>query len=166
MKPSVNSLAKKELTLFDTTPSGQRVRAEREDEPGDERPKPGDGIPGEATDGRHAAKLRILGGDTEGDWSWKPGRDKLLGEDMVTFLGVPKGMPEQLGRAREMAGEPGAIRYGNPVLPLCKPDRFLPSVLGAGFFDTRSGVVSNNPTHHARLAEIERQIDFERLYSA
>lgn len=111
LKPSVNSLANKELTVFDTTPSGQRVRSERDDEPGDERPKPGDGVPGEATDGRRSPKIRILGGDTEGDWSWKPGRDAFLGDYMKTFSGVEKGMPEQLGRAREAAGEPGAVRY-------------------------------------------------------
>jgi hypothetical protein len=50
--------------------------------------------------------------DSTGDWSWKPGRDKRrLGDKMTTFHGVPKGMPEQLGRARELAGEPGAVRY-------------------------------------------------------
>ena len=50
--------------------------------------------------------------DSIGDWSWKPYRDKRLGDKMITFPGVLKGMPEQLGRAREAAGEPGAIRYG------------------------------------------------------
>lgn len=35
--------------------------------------------------------------DSTGDWSWKPGRDKRLGADMVTFLGVPKGGAELYG---------------------------------------------------------------------
>lgn len=32
-----------------------------------------------------------------GDWSWKPGRDKQLGDRMRTFLGVPKGAAELYG---------------------------------------------------------------------
>ncbi len=55
--------------------------------------------------------MSMLVDDCLGDWAWKPYRDKRLGDKMRTFLGVPKGMPEQLGRARELAGEPGAVRY-------------------------------------------------------
>lgn len=29
-----------------------------------------------------------------GDWSWKPQRDKALGHKFVTFRGVPAGAPE------------------------------------------------------------------------
>ena len=34
-----------------------------------------------------------------GDWSWKPARDKALGERMVTFRGVPKCAAEMRGAA-------------------------------------------------------------------
>ncbi len=106
LKPYVNS-AEQEVTVFDTTPFGCVVMAERTDEPGDERPKPGDGVPGEATAGRHRL-VRLLAGDTEGDWSWKPGRDRLLGDKMVTFRGVPPGMPEQLAAERSKP----RVQYG------------------------------------------------------
>lgn len=33
-----------------------------------------------------------------GDWSWKPGRDAALGENFVTFRGVPPGAAELYGR--------------------------------------------------------------------
>ncbi len=48
---------------------------------------------------------------TEGGWTnyLRFGR---FARSFRPFFGVPKGMPEQLGRAREAAGEPGAIRYG------------------------------------------------------
>ena len=32
-----------------------------------------------------------------GDWSWKPWRDKKLGDSMKTFLGVPAGAAEIYG---------------------------------------------------------------------
>ena len=76
--------------------------------------------------------------DVGGDWSWKPRRDKSAGEDFKTFLGVPKGMPELLGRARELEGERGAARYGNPVLPIRKYPRIIPGANG-GSFDTLAG---------------------------
>jgi hypothetical protein len=38
-----------------------------------------------------------LAAGATGDWSWKPGRDKWLGDRMVTFRGVPKGAAELYG---------------------------------------------------------------------
>lgn len=32
--------------------------------------------------------------DSPGNWSWKPGRDKALGDNMVTFKGVPPSAAE------------------------------------------------------------------------
>ena len=32
-----------------------------------------------------------------GDWSWKPWRDKQVGENFRTFLGVPRGAAEMYG---------------------------------------------------------------------
>ena len=106
LKPFVDS-TKQEVTVFDTTPFGRGVRAERTDEPGDEHPTPGDGVPGEATAGRHRL-IRLLAGDTEGDWSWKPGRDRLLGDKMVTFRGVPPSQAELLANVRSQP----KVQYG------------------------------------------------------
>ena len=50
--------------------------------------------PGNDADG---VALSLLTEMCSGDWSWKPGRDKLLGKDMVTFRGVPKGAAELYG---------------------------------------------------------------------
>lgn len=36
-------------------------------------------------------------GDFNGDWSWKPARDKALGED-ITLTGVPPSAAELYGR--------------------------------------------------------------------
>ncbi len=133
-------LRTKDVPVFDQGKVGKKVRAERYDEPGEERPTEAD-----ITDPtcRHRARqfFLLIPGD-QGNWSWKPGRDKLLGDKMITFLGVPKGMPEELGRAREAAGEPGAIRYGNPVLPVRQYARVIPGVNG-GLFDTLAGVRIN-----------------------
>ncbi len=41
--------------------------------------------------------MSTLVDDSTGDWSWKPMRDKRLGDKMVTFLGVPKGAAETHG---------------------------------------------------------------------
>jgi hypothetical protein len=46
--------------------------------------------------------------DHNGDWSWKPARDKLLGDKFVTFLGVPPSVAE----TRPRGAEPGARFYG------------------------------------------------------
>ena len=93
-----SDFADQEETVFDTTPTGQRIRAERDDEPGNEHPRPGDGDPRAGIAGdRHLSVERILGGDPEGDWSWKPARDKRVGDKMVTFMGVPKGAAELYG---------------------------------------------------------------------
>lgn len=35
-----------------------------------------------------------LADGASGDWSWKPGRDKLLGDQMQTFKGVPPSAAE------------------------------------------------------------------------
>ena len=153
--------SQQEATVFDSSASGQRVAAERTDEPGAERPKPGDGSPGEPIAGRKSETLRLIAGDTQGDWAWKPGRNRLLNENMVTFLGVARGMPEQLGRTREAAGEPGAIRYGNPGLPICKHPRLIPSVTGSGFFDTRAG--SSVSAQAATEIERRRRAEFEMV---
>jgi hypothetical protein len=95
-----------------------------------------------ADDGEGGAHSSLFEHSLGGDWSWQPARDRALGygedSDFKTFLGVPKGMPEQLGRAREVAGEPGAVRYGNPVLPIQKYPRLTPGVNG-GQFDTLAG---------------------------
>jgi len=99
MKPSVYSdFNDMEEAIFDTTPCGRHVAAERDDEPGNERSRPGDGDPRNGVAGERALQTaRILGGDPEGDWSWKPQRDRLLGKDMGTFRGVPKGAAELYG---------------------------------------------------------------------
>jgi hypothetical protein len=34
-----------------------------------------------------------------GDWSWNPARDKALGENCKTFMGVPAGAAELYGRS-------------------------------------------------------------------
>jgi hypothetical protein len=39
----------------------------------------------------------MLWDDSTGDWSWKPYRDKRLGDKMVTFRGVPHGAAELYG---------------------------------------------------------------------
>ena len=38
-----------------------------------------------------------MGGDFSGDWSFKPWRDKRLGVNFVTFLGVPRSAAELYG---------------------------------------------------------------------
>lgn len=46
-----------------------------------------------------AAYLRALeSGDNNGDWSWKPLRDKALSDSFHTFLGVPPSAAELYGR--------------------------------------------------------------------
>ena len=50
--------------------------------------------PGE--DGGHFSALTEA---CSGDWSWKPGRDKALGDKMVTFKGVPPSAAELYGRS-------------------------------------------------------------------
>lgn len=47
-----------------------------------------------AESGAHFSLLTEL---CSGDWSWKPARDKRLGKDMRTFLGVPRGAAELYG---------------------------------------------------------------------
>lgn len=42
--------------------------------------------------------LSALSDDAMGDWSWKPLRDKALGENMVTFRGVPPSPAEMSHR--------------------------------------------------------------------
>ena len=36
-----------------------------------------------------SSTISTLFDDCMGDWSWKPLRDRALGKNMVTFLGVP-----------------------------------------------------------------------------
>ena len=76
------SLNVKDVPLFDASPNGLRVRAERYDEPGAESP-----TEASITDPtvRHRSRNSVLMADTAGDWSWKPARDKALGERMVTY---------------------------------------------------------------------------------
>lgn len=105
-------------------------------------------------DGEGGSRSSLFENSLGGDWSWRPHRDKLLtsGYDkdgkyfdhFKTFLGVPKGMPEQLGRARESAGEPGAVRYSNLVSPIRKYPRIIPGANG-GSFDTLAGSHVGNP---------------------
>ena len=65
--------------VFDSSKTGERVTAERQDQPG--------------------AELNLKGfgsrdTDCGGDWSWKPYRDKALGIRFRTFKGVPPSMAE------------------------------------------------------------------------
>lgn len=57
----------------------------------------------DSTDGGHSRLME----DCMGDWSWKPLRDRALGQDtlfkksdFVTFRGVPPGAAELYGRVR------------------------------------------------------------------
>jgi len=79
------ALDAKDVPLFDSSRNGKRIRAERYDEPGNESP-----TEASITDPtvRHRRRGSILNADTSGDWSWKPGRDKLLGDNFRTFRGV------------------------------------------------------------------------------
>jgi hypothetical protein len=61
----------KDIPLFDASPNGRRVRAERYDEPGAETPTEA-GISDPTV--RHRSRNPILMADASGDWSWKPGR--------------------------------------------------------------------------------------------
>lgn len=46
-----------------------------------------------------ASAISTLFDDCMGDWSWKPFRDRALGDDMVTFTGVlPAGAELYRGR--------------------------------------------------------------------
>ena len=87
--------AQQETSVFDMTPTGQKLFAERSDEPGDERPKPGDGSPtGEAHIAGLAKRIvgRLLCGDPEGDWSWKPRRAlRVTGPACTCTVNVPVG---------------------------------------------------------------------------
>lgn len=51
---------------------------------------------GGETDG--APVLSTLTETCSGDWSWKPARDKALGDDFITFRGVPASAAELYGR--------------------------------------------------------------------
>lgn len=78
-------------------------------------------------------------GTSNGDWSWQLGRNKSFDQfEMPALTGTLRGMPEQLGRAREAAGEPGAVRYGNAVLPIRRYPKLIAGVNG-GLFDTHAG---------------------------
>lgn len=115
-------------------------------------------------DGEGGSRSSLFENCLGGDWSWRPYRDKMLGDDFKTFLGVPKGMPEQLGRAREAAGERGALRYGNPVLAVRKYPKLIPGVNG-GWFDTLAGSHVGNKL--PRRVDIEvLGSDIDRSYSA
>ncbi len=59
--------------VFDKSKFGERMLAERHDQPGQEISLAGYGVRG------------LLDGDTGGDWSFKPYRDKLLGENFKTY---------------------------------------------------------------------------------
>lgn len=39
-----------------------------------------------------------LAANSNGDWSWKPFRDRVLGDDLQTFTGVPPSAAELYGR--------------------------------------------------------------------
>lgn len=45
-----------------------------------------------------------LGEKSSGDWSWKPGRDKALGENFQTFRGVPPSAAELYRGTYKQAG--------------------------------------------------------------
>ena len=119
-------LNQSDVSVFDGSRSGKKVRAERYDEPGAEHPTEGD-----ITDPtvRHRRRAHVLTASTDGDWSWKPhrypqdpgyvltreeidawvaaGTPRLrqetpariaqLEEQMSTFRGVPKGAAELYG---------------------------------------------------------------------
>lgn len=103
--------------------------------------------------------------DSTGDWAWKPGRNNTFAQfAMPAFLGVPKGMPEQLAAVRELEGEHGAVRYGNEVLPIRRYSKLIPSVIG-GWFDTLAG--SHVGSRTPRRADVEvLGSDIDRSYSA
>lgn len=66
--------------VFDNTPFGLSVQAERQDEPGME------------LEGYGSAPM--LEEDLNGDWSWKPNRYKRYGIKARDFKGVPPGAAE------------------------------------------------------------------------
>lgn len=76
----------RDVSVFDSCRAGKRVRAERYDEPGAESP-----TEASITDPtvRHRKRSSILTADTNGDWSWKPARDRAISENLRTFRGVP-----------------------------------------------------------------------------
>ena len=50
------------------------------------------------SDGEFEGQQGMLALDSQGgDWSWKPGRDRQLGDAMQTFRGVPPGAAELYG---------------------------------------------------------------------
>lgn len=51
--------------------------------------------PGSASKG---VKLSLFSEFATGDWSWKPFRDRVIGEDFRSFKGVPPGAAELHGR--------------------------------------------------------------------
>jgi hypothetical protein len=112
--------------------------------------------------GGHSTLAEVSNG---GDWSWRPARNKRFPQfEMPALNGTLKGMPEQLGRAREAAGEPGAIRYGNTVLPIRKYPKLIAGANG-GWFDTLAG--SHVGTRTPRRVDIEiLGSDIDRSYSA
>lgn len=86
-------------------------------------------------EGRHGN----LGVSSTGDWCWQPARNKSFGQfEMPALTSTLRGMPEQLGRAREAAGEPSAVRYSNAVLPIRRYAKLIAGVNG-GLFDTHAG---------------------------
>lgn len=93
-------------------------------------------------DGEGGSRSSLFENSLGGDWSWRLQRDRAQGygkdSTFTSFDGVSKGMPEQLGRAREAAGDPGAVHYGNAALPIRKYPRLIPGANG-GTFDTLAG---------------------------
>jgi hypothetical protein len=66
---------------------------------------------GRASSGEGPGLSSLVERSMGGDWSWKPERDKTLGDYFVTFRGVPPGAPEIAAHARHLRGENGAVRY-------------------------------------------------------
>lgn len=110
---------------------------------------------GRAGAGEGPSLSSLIERSTGGDWSWQPqlykqdpgvflqdghvvDRTASLEELMPTLKGSSFGMPERLGRAREAAGEGGAVRYGNEVTPLRRYTKLISGVNG-GMFDTLAG---------------------------
>jgi hypothetical protein len=90
----------RDVPLFDSTKAGGKIRqAERQDEPGAE--KPTEGSISDSTVPKPKGRLSLLALESadflNGDWSWKPGRDKRLGKNFVTFRGVPPSAAELYG---------------------------------------------------------------------
>ncbi len=80
-----------DVPVFDTTPFGKAVCAER-----------GDAI------GREDPGYLDLNADHMGDWSWKPNRDFRFGKSFQTFSGVPPSQAELLANVRSTP----KVQYG------------------------------------------------------